>query len=91
MALLSTTNVQNTGMGGGRRLITGDWTASLGAGTATLVFEGRKCYGAQLLTFDDGLGSEVPVQSVSVSSGIITITVATVQAVTEGTFHLIVA
>ena len=91
MALLSTTNTSNVGIGGGRRLITGDWTASLGDGEATVVVEGRKLYGAQFLTFSASLGPDVPVKSVSVSNGIITITVATVEAVTEGTFSLIVA
>ncbi len=91
MALLSTTNVSNTGLGDGRRLISGDWTASLGDGDATLVAEGRKLYGSQFLTFSGYLGSEVPTKSISVSNGIITITVSTVEAVTAGTFHLIVA
>lgn len=91
MALLSTTNVSNVGIGGGRRLITGDWTASLGDGEATLVVEARKLYGAQLLTFSGDLGSDVPVKSISVSGGLATITVATIEAVTAGTFSLIVA
>ena len=91
MAALSTSNIQNTGIGGGRRLIMGDWTASLGDGSATVAVEGRKLYGAQFLTFDADDGSSVPITSVRVSGGIITITLSTVVAVTAGTFSLIVA
>ena len=91
MAALSTSNISNSGISGGRRLISGDWTASLGDGEATLVVEGRKLYGAQFLTFSANLGPEIPVSSVSVSAGIITITLVSFEAVTEGTFHLIVA
>ena len=91
MAALSTTNTTNVGLGAGRRLITGQWTASLGDGEATLEVEGRVLYGAQFLTYSANLGSEVPIISTSVSGGIITITLATMEAVTAGTFFVIVA
>ena len=90
MAELTTSNLQNTGMGGGRRLITGEWTGSLGDPTATITVEGRMVYGAQLLTNDSGFGSDVPI-TWTATSGIITVTVAAALAVTDGTFFLIVA
>ena len=91
MPALSTTNPQNTGIGGGRRLVTGNWTASLGDGEATVAVAGSILYGAQFLTFSGDLGSEVPIKSTSVSGGVITITLATVEAVTAGTYFVIVA
>ena len=90
MAALSTTNVVNFGCGGGRRFITGSWTASLGDGDATVAVNGYELFGAQFLTFSADLGSEVPIKSVSVSNGVITVTLSTLEAVTAGKFHLIV-
>lgn len=90
MAALSTSNVSKAGCGGGRQIIAGQWTASMGDGEATLAVAGSLLFGAQFMTFSADLGSEVPVKSVSVSGGVITITLATMEAVTAGTFHLIV-
>ena len=90
MGALSATAQVSFGVGAGRRIITGEWTASAGDGEATLAVSGTQLFGAQFLTFSSDLGSEVPVKSVSVSSGVITITVATVEAVPAGPFHMIV-
>ena len=90
MAALSTTNVVNFGCGGGRRFISGNWTAALGDGDATVAVEGTTLYGAQFLTFSSDLGPEIPVKSVSVSNRVITVTLSTFEAVTTGTFNLIV-
>ena len=90
MAALSTTGVVNFGAGGGRRIITGSWTASLGDGDATIAVAGYELFGAQFLTFSADLGLEVPVKNISVTNGVITITLSTLEAVTAGKFHLIV-
>jgi len=90
MPALTTSNVQNTGIGGGRRIITGQWTGSLGDATATIAVEGTTLYGAQLLTNDAGFGSDIPV-TWTATGGVITVTAAAALAVTDGTFFLIVA
>ena len=89
MAALTTSNVSDSGIGGGRRIVTGQWTGSLGDATATLAATGTFCYGAQLLTNDTDYGTDVPI-SWSATGGVLTVTVAAALTVTTGTFFLIV-
>lgn len=89
MAALATSNVQNHGIGGGRRMVTGQWTGSEGDDAATLAVAGTTLYGAQFLNDDANYGSSIPV-TWSVTTGVITVTLQSILEVTDGTFFLIV-
>lgn len=88
----STSNVQSGKLFGGVNTYIGDWSGALGDAPGSITLGGGRVY---LAHFEDQDATGSPVElvpcSVSVTSGVITLTVNNRNAVTQGRFIIIYA
>ncbi len=85
----STTNVQTGTLFAGCKMYMGDWSGVAGDAPGTITLAGGRVYLANFTNADTGSPQEDPDSTVSVASGIITMSVYNHQTVTNGRFLIV--